>query len=239
MLFFCFAVKDRMPLINDFFQFLGNFGLNIWYDRRNIYLGDYRYATNIEMGAKNEAIKYAIIFFSGNFPLGNICLDEYNILVSRFHKGEIHLFPIFIEPVPENIDPRFSLCKELVYRTMLSSEDYYRVALHIVAKITADNKEKMKFKSIKQLILGYAAKDSLIYNMLVAYDNLEKTNYGMRTCCLFYLYMAISHGKVKNYMHFKTMNYIYHRNCLSLFQEEKRELQVMENIVVYEFGSLV
>ena len=64
MIFFCFAVRDRLPLVNDFFQYLGNFGLNIWYDRRNIYLGDHRYKTNIEMGAANKSIKYAIVILA-------------------------------------------------------------------------------------------------------------------------------------------------------------------------------
>lgn len=47
MVFLCFSVKDRLPLVNDFYHFLSNFGLEVWYDRKNIYLGDNRREKNI------------------------------------------------------------------------------------------------------------------------------------------------------------------------------------------------
>mgnify|MGYP000742999042 CR=1 FL=1 len=68
MIFFCFAVQDRLPIINDFYHFLQNFGLNIWYDRRNIFFGDHRYQTNIQQGAANPQIRYAVVFYSQQFP---------------------------------------------------------------------------------------------------------------------------------------------------------------------------
>ena len=86
MIFLCFSVKDRIPLINDFYQFLSNFGLDIWYDRRNIFLGDNRFDTNITKGVKNPNIKYAIIFYSENFEKGNICIQEYKILEEKINK---------------------------------------------------------------------------------------------------------------------------------------------------------
>ena len=89
MIFLCFAVKDRIPLINDFYHFFSGFGLDVWYDRRNIYLGDHRWNTNIKNGANNPNVNYAIIFYSDNFANGNICLDEFEILVDRYKKGEV------------------------------------------------------------------------------------------------------------------------------------------------------
>ena len=58
MIFLCFAVKDRLPLINDFYHYLSNFGLDVWYDRSNIYLGDHRWDTNIKNGVENKKVKY-------------------------------------------------------------------------------------------------------------------------------------------------------------------------------------
>lgn len=60
MIFLCFSVKDRIPLINDFFHFLSNFGLDVWYDRRNIYLGDNRREKNITYGAENPNVNYMV-----------------------------------------------------------------------------------------------------------------------------------------------------------------------------------
>ena len=96
MVFLCFSVKDRLPLVNDFYHFLSNFGLEVWYDRKNIYLGDNRREKNIELGAENQNVNYAVIFYSDNFKNGNICLEEFEILVNRYNKDEVFLFPVFI-----------------------------------------------------------------------------------------------------------------------------------------------
>lgn len=239
MIFLCFAVKDRVPLINDFYQYLQNFGLDVWYDRRNIYLGEDRYRTNITDGVQNPHVNYGIIFYSDNFAKGNICIDEYNILAKRFQEGEIHLFPVFIDDVPERIDPKFQLCKQLVFRTIRSSDDFYRVALHVLAKITQDEIAANPFQTLHELIPSYMKRNNLIYSMLNEYECIEKTNYAMRVASLFDIYSVGTFLHTKNYTHFKTMNYIYHRNCISIFQEEKRELQIMENIVLQELGSLL
>ena len=130
MIFLCFSVKDRIPLINDFFQFLTNFGLDVWYDRRNIYLGDNRFDSNITRGVKNPNIKYAIIFYSENFKNGNICLEEYEILVERYNKNEIFLFPVFITKAPIIIDETFSLCKTLVFKEIENQADFPALCLH-------------------------------------------------------------------------------------------------------------
>ena len=135
MIFFCFAVQDRLPIINDFYHFLQNFGLNIWYDRRNIFFGDHRYQTNIQQGAANPQIRYAVVFYSQQFPEGNICLEEFRILEERHLKGELHIFPIFLGCVPNAIPDAFILCKQLVYKILSGPEDFYRVALHILSLI--------------------------------------------------------------------------------------------------------
>ena len=40
-------------------------------------------------------------------------------------------------------------------------------------------------------------------------------------------------------MSFKTINYIYHQVCTIGLREEKRELQIMGNIVLYTVGSIL
>ncbi|MCM1296351.1 MAG: toll/interleukin-1 receptor domain-containing protein [Muribaculaceae bacterium] len=101
MIFLCFSINDRIPLINDFYHFLSNFGVDIWYDRRNIYLGDNRNNANITHGVENPHVNYAVIFYSDNFINGNICLEEYEILVNRYKKMKyfffLYLFPIFLK----------------------------------------------------------------------------------------------------------------------------------------------
>ncbi|MCM1253830.1 MAG: toll/interleukin-1 receptor domain-containing protein [Clostridium sp.] len=238
MIFLCFSVKDRIPLINDFYHFLSNFGIDIWYDRRNIYLGDNRNSANITNGAQNPNVNYAIIFYSDNFRNGNICLEEYEILVNRYNKNEVFLFPVFISNIPEQIDNKFDICKTLVYKQITNQSDFSALCLHIIAKITSDELESLKYQTIKDIELQYKNRESLPYRLTVEYQNIKKTNYNMRIAFLFSLYMIISYQNTINYFHYKTMNFIYHQNCLEILIDEKRELQIMENIIVYEFSLL-
>ena len=239
MIFLCFAVKDRIPLINDFYHFFSGFGLDVWYDRRNIYLGDHRWNTNIKNGANNPNVNYAIIFYSDNFANGNICLDEFEILVDRYKKGEVFLFPVFICDVPENIDNKFEICKTLVYKQIHNTSDFMALSLHIIAKITSDEIEELKYNSINDIEIHFDNKKSLIYRLILEYQSIKTTNYNMRIAFLYSIYMVLSDLTSQiNYFHHKTMNFIYHQNCLNVLIDEKRELQIMENIIIYEFAHL-
>ena len=127
MIFFCFCEKDRLPLVNDFFRFLSNFGLSILYDRGNIFLGDEHY-TNIETGVNNPEIKYAVIFYSDNFKNRNICLEEFNTLCQRREKENLCLFPVFLGSCTEQIDAQFEICKKLVYKELFDYDGFAGLA---------------------------------------------------------------------------------------------------------------
>lgn len=238
LVFLCFSVKDRLPLVNDFYHFLSNFGLEVWYDRKNIYLGDNRREKNIELGAENQNVNYAVIFYSDNFKNGNICLEEFEILVNRYNKDEVFLFPVFISKVPQNIDEKFQLCKTLVFKQIQDQSDFSALALHIIAKITSDEINNAKYKSIHEIELNYDDKTSIYYKLIVEYQNIKKTNYNMRIASFFSLYLIISQSHNRNIFHNKTMNFLYHQNCLDVLIDEKRELQIMENIICYTLSVL-
>ena len=238
MVFLCFAVKDRVPLINDFYHYLSNFGIDIWYDRRNIFLGDNRIDANIINGASNKNIKYAIIFYSSNFENGNICLEEYKILTKRYAEKDIFLFPVFIDNVPQKINSSFSLLKKLVFKKITNQADFPALCLHIIAKITADEVVNLKYNNINDIISGFENKNCLYFKLLLEYQDISKENYNMRIAFLFAIYKYILSLKEDNYFHSKTMNFIYHKSCLNIIIDERRELQIMENIIIYEGAYL-
>ena len=237
MVFLCFAVKDRMPLINDFYQFLINFGLDVWYDRRNIFLGDDRYATNICRGAADPKIKYAVVLYSDNFRTGNICLEEYKVLVERYQSEGLVIFPVFLNDVPEKMAGGYELCKKLVYKELRSHEDFLPIALHIIAKVTCDELSNSPYKSIQDVLVHYREKNSCAYRLLVEYENISKEHYAMRIAMLYAIYSILTANNRQKYLHFKTVSYLYHQCCIAPLREEKRELQIFENIVTQEFGS--
>lgn len=234
MLFLCFSVLDRVPLINNFNQYIGNFGIETWYDRRNIFLGDNRHITNIEKGAGNADVDYAVVFYSENFKNGNICIDEFNLLVDRYHRNEVHLFPVFIGQVPQKIDKKFSICKKLVYKEIKSEDDFWSLSLHIVAKMTEDKLRLSPVKSIQEY-LKLANDESLICELLHDYENIDKKNVFMRIGVLYNIFKTITFKQPCDYFFQKTMNFIFYKNCYKKADfEEKRELQIMENIIISE-----
>ena len=235
MVFLCFSVKDRIPLVNDFHHFLRNFGIDTWYDRRNIFWGDNRQISNIDYGVRNPEVKYSVVFYSDNFAKGNICKEEYRILVTRYKRKDVHLFPVFLGETPQDIDPAFSLCKELVYKNLYTHEDFRGIALHILAKITSDEVKQCAYTSINEILSNYSDIKSLPYQMLIEYDHIHKEDYTARIIALFFIYTALTFSKPKNCMHFKTVKYIYHHSCLHPVRNEARELQIMENIIVCSF----
>lgn len=234
MLFLCFAVLDRFPLINNFNQYISNFGIETWYDRRNIFLGDNRYYANIEQGAKNNDVDYAVVFYSDNFKNGNICLDEYDFLVERYNRHELHLFPVFIGDVPQKIEERFALCKSLVYKEIKSEDDFLGLSLHIVAKMTEDKLQHSSIKTIHDYLVS-ADTETLVYDLLREYDNIDKKNLSMRIGMLYSIFKTITFQQSCDYFYKKTMNFIFYSNCYQKSNfEEKRELQIMENIILAE-----
>lgn len=236
MIFFCFCEKDRLPLVNDFFRFLSNFGLSILYDRGNIFLGDEHY-TNIEIGVNNPEIKYAVIFYSDNFKNRNICLEEFNTLCQRREKENLCLFPVFLGSCTEQIDAQFEICKKLVYKELFDYDGFAGLALHIIAKITTDEVQSMPFQTLEDVFFLYPQKDAAAYKLLMSYSCADCENYSMRIGILYCIFETLRREVPNNYIHFRTMNYIFHQNCVKSFTEESA-LQIMENIVTYSFGLI-
>lgn len=225
-------------MINDFFHFLTNFGVDIWYDRRNIFLGDNRIEANIDNGVANPNVNYAIIFYSENFIHGNICLEEFDILVNRYYNKEVFLFPVFITKVPQHINEKYRICKDLVYTQIKDQSDFHPLVLHVFSKITSDHISGSRFKCIRDIEENYDDKSDLYYKLIVEYQCIRKTNYNMRIAALYSLFVIMAQNMTINFFYRKTMNYIFHQNCLYLLKDEKRELQIMENIICYLFSDL-
>ena len=164
--------------------------------------------------------------------------QEYKILEERYFKKEVFLFPVFITKVPSLIGNEFSLCKKLVFKEMRSHNEFQPLCLHIIAKITYDEICEKGLYNIHDIVTHFYQPSCLYYQLILEYENIDKNNYNMRISFLYALYKCITHNRNNNFFHLKTMNFIFHQNCLNILIDEKRELQIMENIIVYEFVDL-
>ena len=138
MIFLCFNIKDREKIAEPILQHLRSFGFSVWYDRKDIFIGDNRYETNIVNGAGNAKIEYAVVILSNNFSSGHFCIEELNLLRKRFKNNDIKIFPIFYDMNIDNIDSDYQWLLELVCKFVKSKDESIFAAYHIVAKITND-----------------------------------------------------------------------------------------------------
>ena len=60
--FICFAAKDRYTIAEPIVHHLKNYGIDVWYDRYAMVLGDNRVEKNLKEGA--ETFKYSLIVIS-------------------------------------------------------------------------------------------------------------------------------------------------------------------------------
>ena len=112
--FICFSAKDRYNIAQPIVYHLKNYGINVWYDRHEMVMGDDRIKRNIEEGAGK--CRYAIIILSSN-TLDSICAtEEIKILELRYYEGEVVIFPVLYELKPCDIPQKFIWIRNLIFK---------------------------------------------------------------------------------------------------------------------------
>ena len=94
-LFVGFAAEDRYTIAEPLVYHLKNYGINTWYDRQALLLGDNRRKKNLEEGAESSA--YACIVISKNTASSPCAMEEFFIIRDRFLRGDVTVFPVLYE----------------------------------------------------------------------------------------------------------------------------------------------
>ena len=84
--FICFSAKDRYTIAEPVVYHLKNYGIDIWYDRYTMVLGDNRVEKNLKEGAEN--CTYSLIIISENTIKSKCAMEEINIVKERYRSGE-------------------------------------------------------------------------------------------------------------------------------------------------------
>ena len=232
MIFLCFNIKDRINIAESILNHVLSFGFDIWYDRKEIFLGDNRMISNLENGAANTNIKYAIVVISPEFSKGNYCMKEFDILWKRKLNNEIHLFPIFYNFTLETIPEKYKFLLDYVCKFIMPKDEIIFSIYHIVSKILYDyieNLENNSLKSISKLI-----DDNFFKDCIETYYSIDRNNYNakMTTLYLMYKYMQskIEFSDIPTYLYYG-FDKLYSFSKLNL-QTDLRELQILENMII-------
>ncbi|SJZ61449.1 toll/interleukin-1 receptor domain-containing protein [Anaerorhabdus furcosa] len=231
--FICFAAKDRYLIAQPIVYHLKNYGIDTWYDRYEMVMGDNREEKNIKEGV--EKCKYAIIILSKFTMFSNCAVEEITILEKRYKKSEIVIFPILYELNPDNIPDQFKWLKSLIFKEVNKKSGTHEVCNHIACKITTDIKEKINAKSIDSILFSY--KDlipSLTFELLKTYTEIDADNLNSRITILYVIYLSLCVELSENNSTISLISSIFQR----LFSETKlnlpidyREIWLLENSI--------
>lgn len=189
-LFICFAAEDRYRVAEPIVYHLKNYGINIWYDRYSLLLGDNRIQKNLIQGASRCEYVVAII---SQFTTESPCaMEELQIIRDRYYKNEVIVFPILYEISPSSLSNEMLWLKELIFKEVDRQSGTYEICNHIACKLTDNYLHKCAYKNIKSITIFLS--DILppaTYIILKRYQDIDSSNLNSKIAMLYAAYITI------------------------------------------------
>lgn len=188
-LFICFSSKDRYDIVQPVVYHLKNYGIDVWYDRYEMVMGDDRQKKNIQEGA--EKCKYALIILSSN-TINSLCAtEEIEILKSRYYKGEVVIFPVLYELKPYEIPSKFGWVGNLIFKEVNNTSGTLEICNHIACKITNDILDNCRYRTIKEIVSSSLPLPNSVTALLDKYTKIDNANLNSRVTLLYATYLII------------------------------------------------
>lgn len=187
--FICFSAKDRYNVAQPVVYHLKNYGIDIWYDRYEMVMGDDRFKKNIEEGAGKCG--YALIILSPNTIESLCATEEIKTLESRYLKKEITIFPVLYEIKPCDIPAKFKWVNNLIFKEINRTTGTLEICNHIACKITQDMLISCKYKTIKEIVYANLPLPNTVNSLLNRYIKIDNANLNSRVALLYATYLII------------------------------------------------
>ena len=234
MIFICFAAEDRYDIAEPLVYHLKNYGIDVWYDRHSLLLGDDRKQKNLIEGASK--CKYAILILSANTTRSACAMEEISIINTRYTENDVVVFPILFELSPNDISSELQWVKDLIFKETDKKSGTRQICNHIMCKVTSDILCRFRQKSIKDIInIEADVIPPAIHNLLNAYCQINIENLNARIALLYAVYITSienSHSKENDnlYIVSKIFERLFSETRLDLVIDY-RELWLLENAV--------
>lgn len=188
--FICFAAEDRYRIAESIVYHLKNYGIDLWYDRYSLIMGDNRIEKNLIDGASK--CKYAVTIISEFTAISPCAMEELSIIKQRHEKGDIFIFPILYEISPESLSTNLLWIKELIFKETNRSSGTYEICNHISCKITNDILQKYKVQNIQYIVEKMPDTIPLAtYLILKSYQEIDARNLNSKVALLYSAYITI------------------------------------------------
>lgn len=232
--FICFSAKDRYCIAEPIVYHLKNYGIDVWYDRQQLLMGDDRIEKNLIDGATQ--CKYAIIIVSKNTALSKCAMEEINIIKKNNSLNLTTVFPILYEITPSEIPIELVWIKRLIFKEVKRDSGTYEVCNHIACKLTEDILRKCKYHTFKEIVSSNILEhDSVICKLLYSYNEICNENLNGKITLLYATFISID--TLIDYNNFEYSTLIK-KIFLRIFNESKlnilvdyRDIWLLENAI--------
>ncbi len=190
-LFIAFAAEDRYTIAEPLVYHLKNYGVNTWYDRHTLLLGDNRRNKNLEEGAR--ASSYACIIIS-KYTADSVCaVEEIDIIRQRYFANDVIVFPVLYEISPNDIPNVFYWVKEIIYKEVNRKSGTRETCNHIACKISENMLLHHPVNSISKMMSLLPAHMKLIRAILCSYNKIDHANINSRVSLLYATSLIMNH----------------------------------------------
>lgn len=189
-LFIAFAAEDRYAIAEPLVYHLKNYGVNIWYDRHSLLLGDNRERKNLDDGARSSP--YACIIISKHTKDSRCAMEEISIIRKRYYEHDVAVFPVLYELSPEDIPCDLHWVKEVIYKEVTRRSGTRETCNHIACKISENILMYHPVKSISDFMALLPTHTSAARAILCSYEKIDHANLNSRISLLYAAYIILT-----------------------------------------------
>ena len=211
-IFLSFSGEGRELYAVKLLDIYSRLGLNCWYDRHELYLGDKLHKTIIENGINNS--DYCILLINKNFLNKNWPCEEANSFYERYvDSPSQRIFPILIDITKEDVaNSKINRILEIKYQFLNQENSLKNIAIQILNCILHTELLNYRINNMKSALIYYKrlSKHSHmnIYNALKVLSRIGHTDYKSRTAILVCLSNCITSDVYENILdEFSSMLY--------------------------------
>lgn len=229
MVFLCFSSKDRENISESVYYHLNNIGIEVWYDRKEILMGDNRDYKNFVEGV--DSCNYGIIILSPNSIASYCANEEIDLMYKKYKSGEMHIFPVFYNLLSTQIPEKYQWMKKLVYKELDITKDSRGLCNHIACKVLKDEIEKnCQYKTISEISHNSSG---FIKELTLSYLETDGNNYNSRITLLYsgILYLNNLESIKMPLICEKGSTYLFNETKLNLLMD-LRETLIFERLFI-------
>lgn len=186
MLFIGYSSKDRYAIVEPILFHLKHFGLDVWYDFQDMFLGDDRYQTNFVHGIGSSA--YIIFIISPNLFDSACAMEELAFAKTLIEDGHAVFFPIFYHFSPDKLPKGLCWINNIIYNEVKSDSGSRHVAYQIVERVFRDDQLTLPYQSLETFLQNQCFRNDYIVRLLTSWANVDERSYGIRIGILYSLY---------------------------------------------------